>query len=210
MYRVLLVDDYQVYRKEIRSMPVWGDKSGFEMTDEAANGRDAISRLQQHSVDLVLTDIRMPLINGLELLKRVTEDKLCACVILMSQFSNFEYARQGLSDGAFEYLLKPVDPDELLKVLLRAAAHIKERSQEISKMSYLDEILNKSSDEFFPVEELDNVVQLINEGSLGALDAASHLVDFTYSEINFDVIKTAHILNSALKKLIEAVQGDFP
>lgn len=206
----MIVDDYEVYRKEIKSMTVWGEQTGFVITEEAANGREALHKLQQHPVDVLLTDIRMPLINGLELLKKVTEEKLASCVILMSQFSDFEYARQGLSNGAFEYLLKPVDPDELLRILLRAEKYIGERRLETSKIIYFDKILDKSTEEFFPGEELDNVLHFISEGSREALEAASYLINITYSELNFDVMKTAHILNRSIKKLIESVHTEFP
>jgi two-component system response regulator YesN len=206
----MIVDDYQIYRKEIGSMAVWGDITGFIITDEASNGQEALIKLQQKPVDLLLTDIKMPFMDGLELLKRVTEEKLCRCVILMSQFSDFEYARQGLSNGAFEYLLKPVDPGELMKALQRASSYISERSMEISKISYLDKILNEKSEIFFPDKELDNIIHFISEGSLEAMDCASYLVDFTYSEIDFDIIKTANIINKSIKKIIDAVQDEFP
>lgn len=190
-------------------MKVWGEVSGFVIVEEATNGRDAFQKLQQNPVDLLLTDIRMPLMNGLELLKKVTEDKLASCVILMSQFSDFEYARQGLSNGAFEYLLKPVDSEELLKILRRAEKYIGERRLEVSKIIYVDKMLDKSTDEFFPEEDLDNVLRLISEGRQEALEAASYLVDLTYSEINFDVMKTALVLNRITKKLIESVHIEY-
>jgi len=210
MYNVMIVDDYEVYRKEIRSMNVWGKTSGFVIADEASDGREALNKLRPRPVDLLLTDIRMPLINGLELLKRVTEEKLAICVILLSQFSDFEYARQGLSNGAFEYLLKPVNPDELLKSLQRAEKFINVQRLEMSKIDYLDNILNKSTEEFFPSGELDSVIHHLSEGSHEALAAAVYLVDSTHSELNFDVVKTAHVLNKSIKKLIDAVQDEYP
>ena len=209
MYNAMIVDDYEVYRNEIRSMKVWGATSGFVIVEEGTNGREALQKLHQNPVDLLLTDIRMPLVNGLELLKKVTEDKLALCVILMSQFSDFEYARQGLSNGAFEYLLKPVNAEELLKTLLRAEKYIGERRLEVSKITYLDKILHENAEEFFPKEEMDNVLRLVSEGNQEASEAASYLVDRTYSEINFDVIKTALALNRSTKKLIESIYTEF-
>ncbi len=209
MLVAMIVDDYEVCRKEIKSMKVWGEISGIVIAEEASNGREALIKLKRHPVDLLLTDIRMPIINGLELLKSVTEEKLASCVILMSQFSDFEYARQGLSNGAFDYLLKPISPEELLRVLLNAEAYVSERRLEISKISYLDKILNKSTDDYFPGAELDKVIHFISEGSKESLEAASYLVDITYSESNFEIIKTAQILNISLKKLIEAVHDEF-
>jgi two-component system response regulator YesN len=210
MYNVIVVDDYEFYRKEIRSMPVWGEKSGFTIIDEAANGRDAHFKLQQKHTDLLITDIRMPLINGLELLKKVMDEKLCPCVILMSQFSDFEYARQGLTSGAFDYLLKPVDSDELLKVLERAAAQISEKQNQMAKISYLDEILNKSGEKYFPEQELENLINLVIEGNpAAALEASSYLVDMTFTELGYDSVRTALVLNKTLKKLVDAAQSEY-
>ena len=209
MYTTMIVDDYEIFRQEIRLMDVWGEPSGFIIADEAVDGRDALARLRRKPVDLLLTDIRMPFINGLELLKRVTEEKLCACVVLMSQFGDFEYARQGLSNGAFEYLLKPLDPKQLLECLRRASQNIYTRYQDIAKISYLDRILNQNSDEFFPQEALDNLISLIDEGSSKALDAAAGLVDTVYSEMDMDAFRTAHFVNRALNKLIASVQAEY-
>lgn len=210
MYSAIIVDDYQVYRKEISSMSVWGEVSGFEIAEEAADGLEALNKLRQHPVDLLVTDIRMPLINGLELLKKATEERLCDCVILMSQFGDFEYARQGLSNGAFEYLLKPIDPAELLRVLLRARNYISERHLEISKINYVDNIIKKTSEEYFPAAELDNIMNLISEGRLEASEAASYLVDITYSEINYDIVKTAQIISLSLKRILDWLPDEFP
>jgi two-component system response regulator YesN len=209
MFSVMIADDYEIFRQEIRSMDVWGEASGFVIADEAFDGRDALARLRQQTVDLLLTDIRMPFINGLELLKIVTEEKLCTCVVLMSQFGDFEYARQGLSNGAFEYLLKPLDPGELLACLKRAAQYINARTQEIAKISYLDQILNQSSEEYFPHEDMDNLLNLIEEGSPNALNAAAGLVNAVYAEVGSDTFKTAHILNKLTNKLIASVQNEY-
>ncbi len=208
MYSVMIVDDYEMFRQEIQSMDVWGEASGFIITNEASNGSDALTKLRDRPVDLLLTDIRMPYINGLELLKAVRDEKLCTCVVLMSQFGDFEYARQGLSNGAFEYLLKPLDPNELLACLLRAAKYIHARNLEIEKINHLDKILNKSSEEYFP-ESVNNLLSLIDDGNPNALNTAASLVDAIFSEVGTDTFKTFHILNRLTNKLITSVQNEY-
>ena len=152
----------------------------------------------------------MPMMNGLELLKRVMEEKLCDCVILMSQFSDFEYARQGLSSGAFDYLLKPVGSENLLNVLLRAAKYISEKKLDTSRIQYLDKLLNQSIEEYFPTVELNDLINSLNEESKDSLNIASYLVDSTFSESSFECIKTGYIINKVMRKLIETVQEEFP
>jgi two-component system response regulator YesN len=205
----MIVDDYEIFRQEIRSMNVWAETSGFIIVDEASDGRDALTKLRRRPTDLLLTDIRMPLINGLELLKIALDEKLCTCVVLMSQFGDFEYARQGLLNGAFEYLLKPLDPNDLLACLRRAADFINTRNLEIAKISHLDKILNESSDEYFPQEAFNRLLNLIDEGSVKALDAAAALVDTLYSEVDLDAFRSSHILNRLMNKLIAAVQAEY-
>lgn len=209
MYSVMIVDDYEIFRQEIRSMDVWDETSGFAVADEATDGRDALLKMRQRPVDLLLTDIRMPLVNGLELLKKVTDEKLCTCVVLMSQFGDFEYARQGLSHGAFEYLLKPLDPKELLACLQRAAEFIKAKNLEIAKLSHLDKILHQSSEEYFPKQAVDDLANLIDEGNRKALHAAASLVDQIYAEVDMDAFKTAHIVNRSTNRLIASVQAEY-
>ena len=210
MYSVMIVDDYEVYRKTLRAMAVWGDVSGFVITVEAANGREALQKLLQKPVDLLLTDIRMPVVDGLELIKKAMAQSLCGCIVIMSQFSDFEYARKGLSSGALDYLLKPVDPGELANVLGRAAAHINEKRLQNTRMSYLENILDKSAEQYFPQNELDAVANLLTEGSAEALEAAAQLVSSAYSELNLDSAKTVRVLNRAVKRLAETVRSDFP
>ncbi len=209
MFSIMIVDDYEIFRQEIKSMDVWEENSGFVVTEEATDGRDALAKLRRKPTDLLLTDIRMPLINGLELLKSVTEEKLSNCVVLMSQFGDFEYARQGLANGAFEYLLKPLDPKELLACLKRAYDFIHTKNLQAAKISYMDEILNKSSEEYFPQEAVNNLLGLIDEGSLKALHAAVSLVDEIYAQVELDVFKTSRILTKSANRLIASVQTEY-
>jgi two-component system response regulator YesN len=209
MYSVMIVDDYEVYRREIRSMGFWGEASGFVIAAEAADGREALQKLRLQPVDLLLTDIRMPLVSGLELLNKVTAEKLSHCVILMSQFSDFEYARQGLSSGAFDYLLKPVNPDDLPGVLARAARYLDEKNLQMTKISYLDSLLNKASEDFFPEEAFSSLTGALTEGDPQAHRAASGLVHTTFAELDYDAVKTAHVLTKVLKRLAEALQSEL-
>ncbi|HZG57437.1 response regulator, partial [Paenibacillus sp.] len=125
MHEVLIVDDEPVARESLKYLIDW-EEHGFVITAEAANGQQALELLKKRHYALVLTDIRMPTMNGLELIERMKAVADCPVVIL-SGYDDFEYARQGLKLGAKEYLLKPVDEDELIEVLRRTGAEIEER-----------------------------------------------------------------------------------
>ncbi|TLS49227.1 response regulator transcription factor [Paenibacillus antri] len=125
MYDVLIVDDEPVARESLRYLIDW-EEQGFAIRSEAANGLQALELLKERHYALVLTDIRMPTMNGLDLIARMKEVTDCPVVIL-SGYDDFEYARQGLKLGAKEYLLKPVDEDELIATLRRTAEELEER-----------------------------------------------------------------------------------
>ncbi len=125
MYDVLIVDDEPVARESLRYLIDW-EEHGFAIRAEAANGQQALELLRERHFALVLTDIRMPTMNGLELIARMKDVADCPVVIL-SGYDDFEYARQGLKLGAKEYLLKPVDEDELIATLRRTAEELEER-----------------------------------------------------------------------------------
>jgi two-component system response regulator YesN len=210
MYKVMIVDDFDIFREEIRSMDVWGESSGFVITAEASSGRDAIAKLQAEPVDLLITDIRMPIIDGIELMKKALGDGMCKCVVLMSQFSDFEYARQGIVNGAFEYLLKPVESGDLLRMLQRAAKYIAARDLEQSRITYLENILENNVNDHYPGAKVKQLLQYIGEGSEQAAECAAKLVDTTWSEVDYDHLKTAFILNKVTDSISETVSREYP
>lgn len=110
MYSILIADDKEVFRRKLKRMNYFRENSDkFSIDFEARNGVEALEILKKNKVDVVLTDIRMPFIDGVELLKQINEKELCRCVLLLSEFADFNYAKEGILNGAFDYILKPVD-----------------------------------------------------------------------------------------------------
>lgn len=89
----------------------------FVVTHTAADGQEAIEILQNSVVDVILFDINMPILNGLELSERIHHAQLPVQMVAVSGYSEFEYARQALKNGVLDYLLKPIVPNEVVKVL---------------------------------------------------------------------------------------------
>ncbi|MDE6779856.1 MAG: response regulator [Ruminococcus sp.] len=128
MYNVLLVEDDSTLRFIYSKMKTWTE-CGFTIAKQASNGKDALEILKKHSFDLIFTDIRMPFVDGIEMLRKLSESDNKIPVIFASSYDEFEYARQGLILGAFDYLLKPVDEKKLSEVLKRLKAHIEANAE---------------------------------------------------------------------------------
>jgi DNA-binding NarL/FixJ family response regulator len=109
--KVILVDDHSLVRAGIRSLIQ--NISGVEVIAEANNGRDAIRLIDELIPDLVLLDIAMPELNGLEVISRISKDNTETKVIILSMHTNEEYVVQALKAGAAGYLLKDSAPNEL-------------------------------------------------------------------------------------------------
>lgn len=125
---VMVVDDELPLRQELRLFP-WIEH-GFELMGEAENGQEALSLCRRLKPDIVITDITMPVMDGLAFFRILKEELPVTQVILLTCHSDFEYAREALRLGAVEYLLKvTMDPSELLNALMYAKeAYLREKS----------------------------------------------------------------------------------
>ena len=115
-YRVLLVDDEEDIRVGISRKMDWAGL-GFSLVGEAENGQDALELAEQLRPDVVLTDIKMPFMDGLELCRILTQRLPAAKFVVFSGFDDFEYAKQAIRMNVSEYILKPINAPELSEVL---------------------------------------------------------------------------------------------
>lgn len=137
MKKVLLVDDELFIRKGIKSLIDW-EKCGFEVVSEADNGEDAFDIIKNTSPDLVITDIRMPILDGLELIKRVVEsDFYTPKFIIISGFNDFKYAQHAIRYGVQDFILKPIDQDEMEDALQKLAQSLREEENQNLKQELL-------------------------------------------------------------------------
>jgi len=142
---ILIVDDESSVRDSLYN---WFIEDGYHVAC-AEDAKVALSVLETESFDIVLTDIKMPGMDGLEMLKRIKTIKKDAVVIMMTAFATVDTAVQALKDGAFDYVTKPFDPDDLSHLIRNA-------SKQISLMEE-NEVLKER------VVSLENVEDLIGE-----------------------------------------------
>ena len=145
-YRILLVDDEEELRAGIRRRIDW-EALGFVLAGEAANGQDALELAEQLRPDVVLTDIKMPFMDGLTLCRQLKTQLPAVRLVIFSGFDEFDYARQAIGMNVFEYLLKPITPTELSDVLVRLKKAMDEERAHQKDM----EKLRRSYEENLPV-----------------------------------------------------------
>jgi two-component system response regulator YesN len=138
MYSVILVDDEVFSRIGLRNLIDW-KACGFDVTGEADNGEDALALVRRDKPDLVITDIRMPVMDGLELIRRVREDESVSDTefIIISGYDDFAYAQKAVRYGVVDFILKPVDDGELERVLKELANKLDRNKLERQRQSLL-------------------------------------------------------------------------
>lgn len=112
MTSVMIVDDEKYVRMGIKEQTDW-DLIGCEVVAEAANGEEALKKAEETRPDLVISDIRMPKMDGIELAEKLLERFPSTKVIFLTAYNEFEYARQAVRIGVSDYLLKPFQDGEL-------------------------------------------------------------------------------------------------
>ena len=177
MFKTLLVfNNYELY-EQMRTLPVWGGKYDFEISDFVRDGSSAYERLRAFSFDLVISEIRMTGLDGLQLLRRVRDEDLCRHFVLCSEFPDFHYARQGIIMGAFDYFVKPFEEGLLLDLF--------ERIRQESRVHERDDLL-----------KLDHVKQLIQSHDTGVEQAVLARLKEIYAQHGdtLEADKDVHLL----------------
>lgn len=134
MLKVLIVDDEAVVRRGIMLGVDWA-ALGCAVVGEAANGEEGLAAAERYSPNLIVTDVRMPHMDGVEMMKHLREQGYTGHIIVLSAYNDFDYARSALRYGAADYLLKPFRDQEL------AAAVTRLRERDEARVSAQDDFL---------------------------------------------------------------------
>ena len=129
MIKVFLVEDEYAIREGIKRSIHW-ERDGFELVGEAGDGEVALPKIIKSKPDILITDIRMPFMDGLELSRLVKSEMPDIKIIVLSGYDDFNYAKQAISIGVEEYILKPVSEETLMEELKKVAEIISKEKQE--------------------------------------------------------------------------------
>lgn len=164
-YSVLLVDDEYMILEGLKRIIPWEDL-GFEVVHTARRGADALSFLDEHSVDLLITDVSMPGMTGIAMLRELKSKKIDIKTMILSGYQEFEYVKEGIELGIKGYLLKPVDKDELKKKVLEIRQTLDDEKKEQSKEQLYNEMIlvRWLNDELNEAEYLDFIEHFDLEG----------------------------------------------
>lgn len=138
MIKIMIVDDMPIFLEYLKGCLDWGTY-GFEICCEAADGREALEKMELFDPDIVLTDITMPYLNGLELAEEIIKHYPDTAVILITGNSEFEYAKRAVKIGVCDYIVKPFEKEELLLALLKLqdnisrAVELKNEKEEVAR-----------------------------------------------------------------------------
>lgn len=139
MYKILLVDDEILVRDAIRENIDWKGMD-CELVGDCENGQQAAEFVQNHEVDIVLTDICMPYMDGMELSHFLHDNYPDTIIVIFSGFGEFEYAKRAIQYNVSEYMLKPITAMELTKVIERMKEKVDARQKEKNKIQILRDI----------------------------------------------------------------------
>ncbi|GJM72058.1 hypothetical protein HMSSN036_42740 [Paenibacillus macerans] len=127
MIKVLIVDDEPKLREGLRTFIDW-NALGYDVVDTAANGNEALDKYRRHHPGLVVADIRMPGMDGLQLIEKLRSEDPQLHILILSGYADFSYAKQAITQRADGYLLKPVDEDELKEYLAKIKKAVEEET----------------------------------------------------------------------------------
>ncbi len=140
MLKVFLVEDEVVVREGIKNNIAWSEH-GFIFCGEASDGELAFNQIHQKKPDIIITDIKMPFMNGLELSRLVKRENPEVKIIILSGHGEFDYAKEAINIGIEEYLLKPISAEELLKAVKKVSQKIiAERAEKENLMKFRKEM----------------------------------------------------------------------
>ncbi len=199
LYKILIVDD-EVWIRENLKLLISSTEFGIEKIDAACDGEDALEKIGQDCPDVVITDINMPFIGGIELIKKIRTISPEIVVVVLSGYSDFDFVREALLEGAIDYILKPISQNSIWNVLSKAFRVIegkKQKSVEIrdnmEKLLIASSIINdKELSELIDGDEKKPVKSVTNPKLLE--------MELNFAKFNLILIKTDR-LNNILKKL---------
>lgn len=223
LYRIILVDDEEEVRKGIIRKIDW-ETLGFQVVGDAENGQDALEKIEQLEPDVVMTDIRMPYMDGLTLTSWIRQKYPSVKVLIFSGFDDFEYAQQAIKLNVTEYILKPVNVEELTRILNKVRENLDQeieqrRDVDLLRESYLSSLpilrelfLNDMVRGNMPAENIRQKLEEYKIDILGAekwLTAVINVENEASEETGLTFHQEKELIPISVKSLLEDNLKDY-
>jgi len=212
MYSVFIVDDEVVVREALRNKIDW-EGSGFTLAGEAGDGEIALSMMQDIKADILITDIKMPFMDGLELSRMLKKLQPWIRIIILSGHDEFDYAKKAISIGVEDYILKPFTSEDLLAGLGKIKAELDREKAQFSDIERMKAELESSS-AIVREKFLTDLVLGTMAGAEAMQKAAELNIDLIsrFFAVSISWIKSArediNDLTAARSRLISYVEGE--
>jgi two-component system response regulator YesN len=155
MYKVAIVDDDRIIRRGLSSVIPW-EEHGFQLVGEAADGERGLELIEKESPHIVVSDIKMPFMDGLEMARMSRDIMPKIKFIFLTGYEDFQYAHEAIKIRAFDYLLKPVDSESLIQKIKEAAEEWEEEEQKEKRLNESSPITKKKFLEKLAVTHFTN------------------------------------------------------
>lgn len=205
----MLVDDMDIALRQLKRLKLWNGETGFGIAAEAKNGQEALDILHRENIDLIITDIKMPKVDGIELLKEAAERNLCPCVVLLSDYEDFAYAKQGIQYGAFDYLSKPAGYEDMVKLLDRVRQFLNKRKYETELVRNLEVRLEEKLEDHFPSAEMERLVEAFLKKRSDTSEIADRLAEAVLVISGGDPLKAGMSYNRAVSELLQRISAQY-
>ena len=161
MRKVMIVDDEMLARKMLRESIVW-EEYGYTVISEAQNGKEALEKIKELSPDVIFVDIKMPVMDGLEMLRQMNALQTDSKAVLLTCYEDFSYVRDAMRYGAVDYLTKHTfEPEDLISLLDKIEKQIrKEKAHQESFNILKDDVLNKVMESSLTREDIRRYVEI--------------------------------------------------
>ncbi len=171
MLKVLIVDDEPLVRRGIVLGVDWSAR-GCVVVGEAANGEEGLAAVERYKPNLIITDVRMPRMDGIEMMNRLRSAGCRAHVIVLTAHSDFSYARSALQFGADDYLLKPFRDQELMAAIDK----VRQKEQELTALTPQDTLpLTKGDKSKYVLQALEYIAGHYADQDISITTIAAHL-----------------------------------
>lgn len=227
MYKVFIVEDEELLRTGMRDNVKWKE-NGYEFCGEASDGEEALPLVRKIIPDIIITDIKMPFMNGLELSKIIKEESPNTKIIVLTGYDEFDFAREALSIGADEYILKPFSASKLIEALNGISQKIqkdkekkiwnyekyiierdlvkklKEKEYNVNEDFYKND--NENIEEFFKFGKLEHIESFLDEYMKRLESASLHSYIYTY----YTLMNIFMIASKFIRDMKESVNEIIP